>query len=84
MVILLFNLKVTVDEKALATHLDRSVDLQSRQTTEKARLGMYVRLAIVTGNLSLSILKKHAEIEQEFVTVTRQPASRSTAPALRH
>jgi hypothetical protein len=50
-------------EKASAAHLDRSVDLQSRRANEKARLGMYVRFAIITGNLSLSIWKKLAEIE---------------------
>jgi hypothetical protein len=61
---LLLILKNAFGEKVPAAHPDRSVDLQSRCATEKARLGMYVRFAIVTGNLSLSIWKKLAEIER--------------------
>jgi hypothetical protein len=64
MVMLLLTLKNACGEKVTATHLDRSVDLQSRRATEKARLGMYVRCAIVIGNLSLSIWEKLAEMER--------------------
>ncbi|MGA8494239.1 MAG: hypothetical protein WB764_02075 [Xanthobacteraceae bacterium] len=64
MIMLLLTLENAFDEKAPAIHPDRSTDLQSRRATEKARLGTDVRFAIVTRNLSLSILKKPAEIEQ--------------------
>jgi hypothetical protein len=39
MIMLLLTLKNVFGEKASAAHLDRSVDLQSRRATEKARLG---------------------------------------------
>jgi hypothetical protein len=64
MIMLLLTLKNVFGEKAPAAHLDRSVDLQSCRATEKARFGMYVRFAIITGNLSLSIWQKLAEIER--------------------
>jgi hypothetical protein len=63
MIVLLLTLE-NAFEKAPAIHPDRAADSQSRRATEKARLGMDVRLAIVTGNLSLSIWEWLAEIEQ--------------------
>jgi hypothetical protein len=38
MVMLLLTLENACGEKVPATHLDRSVDLQSRRATEKAQL----------------------------------------------
>jgi hypothetical protein len=64
MIVLLLTVENAFYEKAPAMHPGRAADLQSRRAREKARLGMHVRLAIVTGNLGLSILKKLAEIER--------------------
>jgi hypothetical protein len=64
MIMLLVTLKNVFGEKAPAAQLDRSVDLQSSPANEKAQLGMRVRCAIITGNLSLSIQQKLAEIER--------------------
>jgi hypothetical protein len=55
MIMLLLTLEIAFYEKAPAIHPGRAADLQSRRAMEKARLGMDVRFAIVTGNLSLSI-----------------------------
>jgi hypothetical protein len=56
MIMLLLNLKNASGEKALAAHLDWSVDFRSRRAKEKARPGMHVRFVVVTGNLDLSII----------------------------
>jgi hypothetical protein len=64
MIMLLLNRKNAFGEKALVAHLDRSVDSRLRRAKEKAQLG-WVRFLIVTGNLSLSISQKLAEIEQD-------------------
>jgi hypothetical protein len=55
MIMLPLTLKNAFGEKAPAARPDRSVDLQSRRATAIARLGMCLRFAIITGNLSLSI-----------------------------
>jgi hypothetical protein len=56
---LLLNLKMhsagRLPPRIFLARFHRSADLASRRTKATARLGMYVRFAIITGNLSMSI-----------------------------